>query len=237
MYHVWMFFPYRHWWLCGCTMSECSFLTDTDDCADIPYLNVLSLQTLIIVWIYHIWMFFPYKHRWLYGYTMSECSFLTGIDGCVDIPCLNVLSLQALMIVQIYHVWMFSLQTLMIVQIYHIWMFFPYKHWWLCRYTMSEYSLITDIDDCADIPCLNGGTCNDLVNHYDCTCLSDFSGDHCETGNYLVNCLYIHINDSNILFVDLNTFNSRQNMKQDWEGQNAMFSPWLSLRVIKCVVD
>jgi len=29
----------------------------------------------------------------------------------------------------------------------------------------------TDINECASNPCQSGGTCNDLVNGYTCTCL------------------------------------------------------------------
>ena len=38
----------------------------------------------------------------------------------------------------------------------------------------------TDIDECAENPCQNDGTCMDLVNSYTCICASCYSGDHCE---------------------------------------------------------
>jgi len=44
---------------------------------------------------------------------------------------------------------------------------------------------MTDIDDCADTPCLNGATCVDGVASYDCTCDDGFNGDNCEIGNVL----------------------------------------------------
>ncbi|XP_063961497.1 sortilin-related receptor-like [Lytechinus pictus] len=37
-----------------------------------------------------------------------------------------------------------------------------------------------DTDDCADDPCDNGGTCNDMVNDYNCSCLPGFIGIKCE---------------------------------------------------------
>lgn len=37
----------------------------------------------------------------------------------------------------------------------------------------------TDIDDCAINPCLNNGTCVDLVNDYNCSCADGFSGRNC----------------------------------------------------------
>ena len=39
-----------------------------------------------------------------------------------------------------------------------------------------------DIDDCADEPCQNGGTCVDQVNGFVCMCEDGFEGDVCQTG-------------------------------------------------------
>ena len=36
-----------------------------------------------------------------------------------------------------------------------------------------------DVDDCAVNPCLNGGTCYDLVNGYRCTCAPEYVGRTC----------------------------------------------------------
>jgi len=40
----------------------------------------------------------------------------------------------------------------------------------------------TDIDDCVNHTCGNGGSCEDGVNSYSCNCLVGFTGDQCETG-------------------------------------------------------
>lgn len=38
----------------------------------------------------------------------------------------------------------------------------------------------TDIDDCLTDPCENNGTCTDLVNDYQCGCVTGFNGRTCE---------------------------------------------------------
>ena len=40
-----------------------------------------------------------------------------------------------------------------------------------------------DIDECATIPCQNGGSCTDQVNGYTCNCVDGYYGNDCETGN------------------------------------------------------
>ena len=47
---------------------------------------------------------------------------------------------------------------------------------------------IPDIDECANLPCKNGGTCTDQLNSYVCTCGTGYTGNDCETGkSYLLN--------------------------------------------------
>ena len=38
-----------------------------------------------------------------------------------------------------------------------------------------------DINECKSDPCYNGGTCNDLVNGYTCSCLTGFTDSQCNT--------------------------------------------------------
>ena len=40
----------------------------------------------------------------------------------------------------------------------------------------------TDIDECVNSPCENGGTCVDDINSFQCTCPDDTTGYRCETG-------------------------------------------------------
>ena len=44
-----------------------------------------------------------------------------------------------------------------------------------------EFSF-SDIDDCADQPCENGGSCNDTVNNYTCNCAPGYTGRNCSAG-------------------------------------------------------
>ncbi|XP_035682322.1 uncharacterized protein LOC118419823 [Branchiostoma floridae] len=42
----------------------------------------------------------------------------------------------------------------------------------------------TDINECQSNPCQNGGTCQNMVDRYSCTCSDYFEGDNCETAVY-----------------------------------------------------
>lgn len=37
-----------------------------------------------------------------------------------------------------------------------------------------------DLDDCSSNPCLNGGSCIDRINAYNCTCSENYIGKNCE---------------------------------------------------------
>lgn len=42
------------------------------------------------------------------------------------------------------------------------------------------------MDECSSDPCLNGGSCVDLVGNYSCICVEPFKGPQCETGNCVI---------------------------------------------------
>jgi Notch-like protein len=48
--------------------------------------------------------------------------------------------------------------------------------------SLNDLHQYTDIDECSSNPCENGGTCNDLVNGYDCTCVPGYNGINCDNG-------------------------------------------------------
>ena len=53
------------------------------------------------------------------------------------------------------------------------------------EYVVHNIQLILDIDDCADAPCANDGTCFDEVNGFSCECAPGYSGIDCSDGKLL----------------------------------------------------
>ena len=49
-----------------------------------------------------------------------------------------------------------------------------------------RFCLIKDIDECASGPCENGGSCTDVVNDFNCSCLPGFTGKNCSIGKQVL---------------------------------------------------
>lgn len=52
-------------------------------------------------------------------------------------------------------------------------------------YWYSGISFDADVNECTSNPCQNGGTCVDGINGYTCDCLSGFTGELCQTSEWL----------------------------------------------------
>ncbi|CAB4004839.1 neurogenic locus Notch, partial [Paramuricea clavata] len=52
--------------------------------------------------------------------------------------------------------------------------------------TIIKCILFSDIDECLNNNCVNGGTCVQGINYYFCRCLPGFTGDYCD--NVLPTC-------------------------------------------------
>lgn len=59
-------------------------------------------------------------------------------------------------------------------------------------YTVKKIISPTDIDECVtkNVACLNGGTCVDKINNFECRCASGFRGQFCgergKAGSYFI---------------------------------------------------
>ena len=51
---------------------------------------------------------------------------------------------------------------------------------WICILMTIVYTL--EINECASVSCQNGGTCDDLVNDFQCQCRDGYVGTYCQTG-------------------------------------------------------
>ena len=61
------------------------------------------------------------------------------------------------------------------------------------RGKMANFAFFSDINECVPDPCQNGGTCEDLVGSYRCSCKTGYSGDNCQTGDNICNLRVLHI--------------------------------------------
>ena len=56
--------------------------------------------------------------------------------------------------------------------------------WQSSETTLDKFICVdnADIDECASSPCLNGGTCTDVINGFRCACAASLTGIRCELG-------------------------------------------------------
>ena len=54
--------------------------------------------------------------------------------------------------------------------------YFPNNH----PFFLSGMMCQTEVNECASGPCLNGGTCIDRLNGYECQCGNDYQGTNCQ---------------------------------------------------------
>ena len=54
----------------------------------------------------------------------------------------------------------------------------------LCNF--DDAFVLIETDECDSNPCGNGGTCNDYINEFNCTCASGYEGTLCETGDLIL---------------------------------------------------
>ena len=47
------------------------------------------------------------------------------------------------------------------------------------------HHLLSDINECDDNPCENGGTCHDTVGSFICLCAAGYDRDTCQNGKEL----------------------------------------------------
>ena len=59
----------------------------------------------------------------------------------------------------------------------------------ICNF--GDVFVLIEIDECDSNPCGNGGTCNDYINEFNCTCASGYEGTLCETGNLILDWLWL----------------------------------------------
>ena len=52
----------------------------------------------------------------------------------------------------------------------------------------------TVIDNCQNMPCLNGGSCSNGLNKFTCSCAPGYNGTICQSGKMKMKCLLQQIN-------------------------------------------
>lgn len=71
-------------------------------------------------------------------------------------------------------------------------------------FSESPFWYFVELDECASYPCLNGATCLDLNDRYECLCADGFMGVNCQAGELVEHCTF------EFLFQSLIRFDTRQ---------------------------
>ena len=50
------------------------------------------------------------------------------------------------------------------------------------NYYLFIYNIISVIDNCLSSPCLNGATCTNRINAFNCSCVAGYNGMYCQKG-------------------------------------------------------
>ena len=59
-----------------------------------------------------------------------------------------------------------------------------------CKVKFLTGIIFSDINECIPDPCQNGGSCTDVVNDYNCTCVLGFNGTNCENSTSITYLVY-----------------------------------------------
>ena len=66
------------------------------------------------------------------------------------------------------------------------------------------YIISSDVDECANSPCKNGGSCMNLRGSYRCDCIKGFTGKHCEQGLLaILNKFFVYTDIHSTVYSDL----------------------------------
>ena len=56
---------------------------------------------------------------------------------------------------------------------------------YLGKFVIIMSFVVLDVDNCANAPCANGGTCINAVNDYTCECAPGYTGTDCSDGRVM----------------------------------------------------
>ena len=70
----------------------------------------------------------------------------------------------------------------------------------------DRFSTFSDVDECTNFPCSNGGTCTNTVGSYTCQCVTGYTGTNCEQGRYTNYAIVKMPTGNNFLFHDINSY-------------------------------